>query len=61
VTQRIPTFAKTAIIGNDARLLAQMSSVLAHKGSYLPVLDGPRTTRPDWRLKGLVFLDHSEC
>jgi len=38
---------RVLVIGDDAHLLAQISSVLARKYWYLPVLDSPRTQRPD--------------
>jgi len=34
-------------MGDDPRLLAQVATVLARRGSYLPVIDGPRVHRPD--------------
>ena len=39
--------AKTVIVSDDARLAAQLSSLLMTPGTYLPVLDGPRLGRPD--------------
>lgn len=38
---------RVLVIGDDAQLLAEISSVLARKNWYLPALDGPRTQRPD--------------
>ena len=38
---------RVLVIGDDAQLLAKISSVLARKNWYLPVLDGPRIQRPD--------------
>lgn len=35
------------VIADDAQLAAQISCVLARPGAYLPVIDGPRLTRPD--------------
>lgn len=45
--------AKTVIVSDDARLAAQLSSLLMTPGTYLPVLDGPRLGRPD-RLAEIV-------
>lgn len=42
-----PAMHRVLVIGDDAHLLAQISSVLARKNWYLPVLDGPRIQRPD--------------
>jgi|GEM_PF-1374296 hypothetical protein len=42
-----PLMHRALVIGDDAQLLAQISSVLARKNSYLPILDGPRIQRPD--------------
>lgn len=42
-----PAVQSTVVIGDDAQLLAQVSCQLARRGKYLPVLDGPRLTRPD--------------
>jgi hypothetical protein len=43
--------AKTVIVSDDARLAAQLSSLLMTPGTYLPVLDGPRLGRPTDSLK----------
>jgi hypothetical protein len=48
-----PPFADTFIFADDARLAAQLSSLLALPGSYLGVCDGPRMQRPDHRLEVL--------
>jgi hypothetical protein len=42
-----PPFAKTLIVADDARLAAQLSCRLIVPGAYLPIIDGPRLTRPD--------------
>ncbi len=42
-----PRLLHTLIIGNNAPLIAELSSVLARKRSYLPVIDEPRIHRPD--------------
>ena len=44
---KCPTLTPTLVIADDARLAAQISCVLARPGSYVPVVDGPRMTRPD--------------
>jgi hypothetical protein len=44
----VPPILHAAIImGDDPILIAQLSALLAKKGQYLPVMDGPRLTRPD--------------
>ena len=43
----IPRILPLLVIGDDARLLAEISSRLAIRGRYLPLLDGPRIHRPD--------------
>lgn len=42
-----PSLQKVLIIGDDPFLLAKMSSILARKNHYLPILDSPRIQRPD--------------
>jgi hypothetical protein len=42
-----PTLLPRLIIADDARLAAQISCVLARPGAYLPIIEGPRLTRPD--------------
>lgn len=44
-----PKLVRALVMGDDAKLLAQVSCLLARKGCYLPVVDGPRMTRPDSR------------
>lgn len=44
-----PKLLRTLLIGDNPRLLAQVSCLLARKRYYLPVIDGPRITRPDYR------------
>lgn len=43
----LPLFETTAIVSDNASLAAQLSSLFTRTGRYLPVLDGPRMTRPD--------------
>lgn len=43
----IPSILPTIIIGDDALLIAQISSIIARKNYYTPVVDGPRIQRPD--------------
>lgn len=42
-----PTLSTDAIISDDPELAAALSCALARRDTYLPVLDGPRLTRPD--------------
>ena len=44
---KFPELSSAAIISDDPRLAAQLSCLLAQPDTYLPVLDGPRLTRPD--------------
>lgn len=44
---RCPLLSTQAIVSDDAELAAALSSALARPGTYLPVLDGPRLSRPD--------------
>ena len=44
---KCPELSRTIIISDMARLAAQLSCALAKPGVYLPVIDGPRLTRPD--------------
>src|SRR5258708_6062440 len=44
---RRPILSQTLVIADDARLAAWASCALAQAGTYLPVIDGPRMTRPD--------------
>ena len=46
---RCPAINETAIVTDDPYLAASLSCVLARKQTYLPILDGPRMTRPDRR------------
>lgn len=43
----VPAVLPWLVMGDDARLLAQVSSVLAKRNSYLPLIEGPRLTRND--------------
>lgn len=42
-----PVLHNAIIISDDPLLAAQLSALLAQKGKYLPVIDGPRMTRED--------------
>lgn len=44
-----PKLLRTLVIGDNPKLLAQVSCLLAQKRCYLPVVDGPRMTRQDYR------------
>lgn len=42
-----PNLSSEAIVSDDPELAAAVSSALARRDTYLPVIDGPRLTRPD--------------
>ena len=42
-----PNVLRTLVIGDDPKLLAKISCVLARRGAYLPILEGPRMQRMD--------------
>jgi hypothetical protein len=42
-----PPIQRSIVIADDAQLAAQVSCALVQPGAYLPVIDGPRLTRPD--------------
>src|SRR5688572_9619028 len=44
---RLPFISDAVIFSDDAKLAAQVASVLSTSGTYLPVIDGPRMQRPD--------------
>lgn len=44
-----PKLLRILVMGDNPRLLAQVSCLLAKKGCYLPVVDGPRMTRQDYQ------------
>jgi len=44
---KCPALSTDAIVSDDAELAAALSSALARRDLYLPVLDGPRLMRPD--------------
>jgi hypothetical protein len=44
---KCPALSTDAIVSDDPELAAALSSALARRDIYLPVLDGPRLTRPD--------------
>ena len=46
---KCPPIRKLAILSDDAELAARLSCVFNRPGYYLPILDGPRMTRPDGR------------
>lgn len=46
---KCPPIQKLAVVADDAELAARLSCVLKRRGYYLPILDGPRMTRPDGR------------
>ncbi|MCD9824045.1 hypothetical protein [Bradyrhizobium japonicum] len=48
-----PPFADSFIFADDARLAAQLSSLLAMPGHYVAVCNGPRMQRPDRKLEVL--------
>lgn len=44
---KCPSLTPTLVIADDAQLAAQISCILARPGHYVPVVNGPRMTRPD--------------
>ncbi|WP_316168415.1 MULTISPECIES: hypothetical protein [unclassified Bradyrhizobium] len=48
-----PPFTSAFVFADDAKLAAQLSSLLAVPGHYLGVCDGPRMQRPDHKLEVL--------
>jgi hypothetical protein len=44
---KTPILSDTIIISGNAQLAATLSSMLAARGTYLPIIDGPRLQRPD--------------
>jgi glycosyltransferase involved in cell wall biosynthesis len=44
---KCPELMTSVVIADDAHRAASLSSVLARANAYLPVMDGPRLTRPD--------------
>ena len=44
---RCPKLSDVIVVSDDPHLAAQLSCALAKRGEYLPVVDGPRLTRPD--------------
>lgn len=46
---KTPALLSSVVVGDDAVLAAELSSILAQPRAYLPVIDGPRMSRPDWR------------
>lgn len=44
---RIPTFNPCTLVCNEPELAAQLSVALSMKGTYLPLMDGPRLSRHD--------------
>ena len=47
MSQHLPKFARELILADDPYLLADLRSLLPYKRTYVPLLDGPRMTRPD--------------
>jgi hypothetical protein len=47
VNWKCPKLAPVTIVADDAYLAAHLSCAFARKGEYVPVVDGPRLTRPD--------------
>lgn len=43
----VPRPISTVVLGDDARLMARLATVMARKRFYLPLVDGPRIGRPD--------------
>ena len=43
----IPPFEIVAIVGDEPRLVAEISSMFTRPRRYLPIIDGPRMNRPD--------------
>jgi hypothetical protein len=44
---KYPLVSDAVIFSDDAKLAAQVASLLATSGAYLPIIDGPRMQRPD--------------
>lgn len=44
---RCPQLLSKLVISDDPRLAARLSCRLARRGTYLPIIDGPRMMRPD--------------
>lgn len=44
---KAPTLSPYLVVSDQPRLAAQVSCALSYPGFYLPVVDGPRLTRPD--------------
>jgi hypothetical protein len=42
-----PRFAPLVVVGDDALLLAEITTLVAKRSAYLPLLNGPRLQRPD--------------
>lgn len=62
--QTIPRFESTALVTDDPVLAARMSSVFVRPGRYLPIIDGPRMSRPDSGnevTRRLDALSRTEC
>lgn len=47
MTIRCPTLSRISVVADDPHLAAALSCALAERGTYLPVMDGPRLTRVD--------------
>ncbi|TKS59861.1 MAG: hypothetical protein EWM73_03254 [Nitrospira sp.] len=44
----IPSFETVAIVGDKPTTVAEIASLFTRPRRYLPVIDGPRMSRPDW-------------
>ena len=47
MTYGAPPVLPWLVMGDDPRLMAQISAMLAKRNAYLPLIDGPRLARPD--------------
>jgi hypothetical protein len=46
-SMKVPALLPTLAITDDAQLAAHISCAFARQGTYLPIIGGPRLTRPD--------------
>ena len=44
---KIPAFEHSALVTDDSLLAARISALFVYRGRYLPIMDGPRMSRPD--------------
>lgn len=47
MTIKCPSLSRVAILADDPLIAAALSCALAQRGTYLPIIDGPRLTRID--------------